>query len=85
MKLNWSVYILECIDGTYYTGSSNNVERRIIEHNTNNSLGAKYTKTRRPIKLIYSKHIGSRGDALKEELRIKRLSKKYKIRLITGR
>lgn len=77
------VYILECSDGTLYTGISVDIERRIQEHNTS-PLGAKYTKGRLPVKLIYSKAFLNRSLASKEEARIKKLSHDQKLALISN-
>jgi putative endonuclease len=75
------VYILECSDHTFYTGITTNLDRRISEHN-NSKLGAKYTKVRRPVKLVYSKEFINRSEASKEESKIKKLSRDEKIRRI---
>lgn len=76
------VYILECADQTFYTGITTDLDRRIKEHN-NSKLGAKYTKVRRPVKLIYSKEFENRSEASIEEFRIKKLSRLEKLNLIT--
>jgi|APCry1669188910_1035180.scaffolds.fasta_scaffold03952_7 putative endonuclease len=73
----YQVYIVKCSDGTLYTGISTDVERRVEKHNR--GTGAKYTKTRRPVLLLYSQTIGTRSDALKEEYRIKQLRKDEKL------
>jgi len=78
------LYILKCKDKTLYTGIANNLERRIQEHNESN-LGAKYTRARRPVKLVYLKRFKNRSNALKEEARIKKLSRKEKLELIKNR
>lgn len=75
------VYVLECNDGTLYTGISSDINRRIEEHN-NSKLGAKYTKVRRPVRLIYSKEFEDRSAALVEEARIKKLSRIQKLDFI---
>lgn len=74
-------YIVECADQTFYTGITTDLERRIQEHNENDR-GAKYTRTRRPVKLVFSCQFKSRSAATKEELRIKSLSKKEKKALV---
>ena len=79
--MDYSVYIVECADGTYYTGITTNVERRILEHNFS-FKSAKYTRSRRPVKLVYSELIGSRSAASKEECRIKKLTRLKKKKLI---
>ena len=75
------LYILECSDKTLYTGITTNLERRIKEHN-GLKTGAKYTKIRRPVKLLYSKEFENRSQALKEEAKIKKLTRLQKFDLI---
>lgn len=70
----WYVYILKCSDDTLYTGVTTDLDRRLEEHNTS-KLGAKYTRVRRPVELVYSKKLKNRGDAMREEYRIKKLSR----------
>lgn len=74
------LYILECIDQTLYTGITTDLNRRITEHN--NNLGAKYTKGRGPVKLIYSQEFKNRSEATKEETRIKKLTRLQKMAII---
>lgn len=76
------VYIIKCIDGTLYTGITRNLEKRLFEHN-NTEKGAKYTKNRRPVKLVYFKDFPDRSSASKEESRIKKLSKIEKQEIIS--
>ena len=76
----WKVYIIECSDLTYYTGITNNVEKRIDTHNK--KKGAKYTKTRTPVKLVYQQPFETKSLAAKEEWRIKQLTRNQKILLI---
>lgn len=73
----WYVYLLECADGTIYTGIAVDVEERIKKHGT--KAGAKYTRNRGPFKLINSFKCGTRSEALKLEYKIKQLSKKEKL------
>jgi len=73
----WYLYILQCSDNTYYTGITKNLDKRIQEHNTS-TLGAKYTKGRRPVKLVYTKKYHNQSLALKAEHQTKKLSKKAK-------
>ena len=77
----WYVYILKCCDGTFYTGVTKNLERRVQEHNSS-GLGAKYTRGRRPVKLVYSRKFKNRINASREEYRIKQLTRKEKLLLI---
>ncbi|MDD2224629.1 MAG: GIY-YIG nuclease family protein [Candidatus Shapirobacteria bacterium] len=74
------LYILQCSDDTLYTGITTDLDRRIEEHN-NSKLGAKYTKVRRPVKLVYSQQFTDRSEASKEESRIKKLSRQQKLSL----
>jgi putative endonuclease len=76
----WNVYIIQCADATLYTGISNDVAKRVETHN--NKKGAKYTKTRTPVKLVYQQSFESKSLAAKEEWRIKQLTKSQKISLI---
>ncbi|NTW22469.1 GIY-YIG nuclease family protein [Candidatus Falkowbacteria bacterium] len=77
----WHVYIIRCADGTLYTGITNDLERRIKEHNTS-VVGSKYVKARRPVSLVYSREAADRSEASKEESRIKKLSRQEKLSLI---
>ena len=76
----WYVYILKCADKTFYTGITNNLDRRVEEHNSS-ALGAKYTRARRPAKLVYSRRFKNRSNAQREEHRIKRLKREEKEKL----
>lgn len=77
----YHVYILTCADGSLYIGITTDVERRLHEHNCT-SRGAKYTRSRRPVKLAASWPVDDRSAALREEARIKRLTRKQKLELI---
>ena len=77
----YCLYILECADRTLYTGITVNVRRRVGEHNAS-TRGAKYTRSRRPVTLVYSKKFRSRAAASKEEFRIKTLSRPEKLKLV---
>lgn len=79
---DWYIYIVKCSDQTYYTGASTDVAKRIDAHNK--SKGAKYTKARLPVALVYSEKIGSKSDALKKEYQIKQLSRTEKEKLIAS-
>ncbi|MGL5831120.1 MAG: GIY-YIG nuclease family protein [Candidatus Altimarinota bacterium] len=72
------VYILECSDQTFYIGSTNDLEKRIHQHN-NLKSGAHYTKIRRPVKLIYSEELPDLGSARSREAFLKRLTRTEKI------
>lgn len=73
-------YIVECKDGSLYTGWTNHLEKRIQAHNEGN--GAKYTKSRRPVKLVYFEEYETKEEAMKREYAIKQLTKKRKNQLI---
>lgn len=77
----WNVYIVECCDHTLYTGITTDLDRRVAEHNWN-GYWAKYTKMRQPVQLVYSIQMENRSEASKEEIRIKKLSRKQKQELI---
>ncbi|BBB25588.1 GIY-YIG nuclease family protein [Amphritea japonica] len=80
----WCVYIVRCADGSLYTGVTTDSVRRVIEHNQNDRLGAKYTRARRPVNLVYQEPCDNRSDACKREAEIKKLSRQRKITLITA-
>ena len=73
-------YIVECSDGTYYTGWAVDPERRVTVHNK--GRGAKYTKTRLPVKLVYIEELPDRNSAMKREITIKRMQRGRKVKLI---
>lgn len=74
------IYIIECADGTFYTGWTTDVDRRILVHNTDK--GAKYTRGKTPVKLVYTETFETKSEALKRERSIKKLSREDKIKLI---
>ncbi|GAB4533895.1 MAG: GIY-YIG nuclease family protein [Anaerolineales bacterium] len=75
-------YIVLCADDTYYTGWSTDPRRREREHNRGH--GARYTRTRRPVRLVYVESVSSRPDALRREREIKRLPRRRKQALVSG-
>jgi len=75
----WYVYLVQCSDSTLYCGISNNVPKRVSCHNS--GKGARYTKTRRPVKLLYTEECGTKSSALKREYVIKQKSRKQKLSL----
>ena len=79
--MSFFVYIVECSDHSYYCGYTDNLTERVWEHNACKT-GAKYTKARRPVKLIYSEELGSKNDAMRREAAIKKLPRKKKELLI---
>jgi len=78
--MSFFCYLLECADGTYYTGWTTDPTRREKEHNA--GRGAKYTRSRRPVKLIYVEEQPDRGSAQKREIAIKKFSRKRKEKLV---
>jgi putative endonuclease len=78
-----SVYILRCSDGTLYTGSTVDLKKRVREHNESKQ-GAKYTRARRPVKLVYSEDFEELSDARSREAEIKRLTREEKLQLVKG-
>jgi putative endonuclease len=79
--VSYFVYILECNDGSLYTGITTDIIKRLDEHNTKPS-GAKYTKARRPVKLLYDEFSCDRSSASKREYEIKKLTRLKKLQLI---
>ena len=77
---SWRIYIVRCADDTLYTGVARNLTARIAQHNA--GAGARYTRTRRPVSLVYSEPATSRSDAQKREYAIKKLTKRQKHALI---
>lgn len=80
MDKTWKLYILRCGDGTLYTGITTDVDARLSAHR--NGKGAKYTRGRLPLELVYSEECGSRSDALKREFAIKSLPRAEKEQLL---
>lgn len=79
----WYVYILRCADGSLYTGVATDLERRLREHNA--GRGARYTRGRAPVALVYQERCADRRGAARREHRIKRLSRAAKLGLLAGR
>ena len=80
MEQNWKVYILRCGDGSLYTGISTDVARRLEEHRS--GKGAKYTRSRGPLELVYEEACADKSAALRRELEIKALPRAEKLKLI---
>ena len=80
MKTAFYCYILECSDGTFYTGWSTDPERRLREHNS--GAGARYTRSRRPVRLVYLEELPDKSSALKRERAIKALPRLKKLKLV---
>lgn len=79
----WTVYMLCCKDGTLYTGCTNDLDRRLRAHQS--GQGAKYTKSRRPVRLVYQEAAEDRSAALRREAAIKRLSRQEKLKLMEAK
>lgn len=78
----YHLYILRCADDTLYTGITTDLDRRLAEHNGELARGAKYTKARRPVVLVYSRRFRTRSNASREEARVKQLTRTEKLNLI---
>ncbi len=78
----WHVYVVRCADATLYTGVAKDLHARIAQHNA--GRGAKYTKSRRPVTLVYQEAVANRGAALRREHEIKRLAPQAKRVLVSG-
>ena len=76
----WFVYVVECNDGSFYTGITNDLERRCKEHNE--GTASRYTRSRRPVTMRYHEHCDSRSHALIRECSVKLLSRKQKLELV---
>ena len=79
---DWYLYILECADGTLYTGITLDLERRLGEHN--GGQGAKYTRARLPVKMVYHIEVADRSRASKMEYRVKKMPRAKKLEIISG-
>ncbi|MET0068911.1 MAG: GIY-YIG nuclease family protein [Candidatus Thiodiazotropha sp.] len=78
----WTVYMVRCADRTIYTGIARDLVRRVAEHNSGS--GAKYTRGRAPVELVFAEDLNSHGEALRREYEIKQMSRARKLRLIEG-
>ena len=78
----WHVYLVRCADSTLYTGVAMDVARRVAEHNGAGKAGARYTRSRRPVQLVYHEAAANRSAACKREYRIKQLPRREKLALI---
>lgn len=83
MNSEWFVYIVQCADSTFYTGITTDVARRVREHNEA-SVGARYTRVRRPVMLVYSESALDRSAAAKREAQIKKLPRSGKMALLAS-
>lgn len=82
LRLDWFVYLLQCADQSIYTGITTDLNRRMLEHNSGKK-GAKYTRSRRPVELVWMRPCRSQGEALRLEMRIKRMSRTEKIKMVS--
>jgi putative endonuclease len=80
MNMDWVVYILQCSDGSLYTGITNNLARRIERHGS--GKGAKYTRGRRPLKCVFFCHCSTKSEALRYEHNIKKTKRANKLKMI---
>jgi len=80
LEKKWYVYILCCSDDTLYAGITNAPERRLAAHNQ--GVASKYTRSRRPVNMVYCEEAAEKGDALRRELAIKAMSRQQKLALI---
>lgn len=78
----WYVYILRCADGTLYTGMTDDVEKRLKAHRA--GKGAKYTRGRGPLELVYTEQLPDKSSALKREIAIKKLTRAQKLMLLNA-
>ena len=80
MEHTWKLYMLRCCDGSLYTGITTDVEKRIAVHNS--GKGAKYTRSRKPVELVYQEACADHSHALRRELEIKAMKREQKLKLI---
>ncbi|MBN1527403.1 MAG: GIY-YIG nuclease family protein [Candidatus Omnitrophica bacterium] len=78
----WSVYIVKCADGKFYTGISNDVSKRVATHNK--GQGCRFTRFRHPVELVYCEQLGTKSAARKRELEIQEYSRSKKLTLISN-
>ena len=83
MERKWYVYILQCADGTLYTGITNDLDRRLKAHNA--GTASKYTRVRRPVAMVYREEADTKGNALRRELQIKSMSRQQKVDLFNDK
>jgi putative endonuclease len=78
----WFVYMVRCADESLYTGIAKDVARRVEEHNAGGILGARYTRARRPVELVYTEAVETRAEAARREYEIKQLTRQEKGELV---
>jgi len=84
LNMQWYMYIVRCADGSLYTGITKDLERRVREHNSNNILGAKSLRNKRPVVLTYYELFATQSEAAKREKSVKSWTREYKLKLIEG-
>jgi len=82
--MTWTVYIVRCADESLYTGITKELDRRINEHNTDDKKGARYTRARRPVSLVYQENYQNRSQASQREWALKQLTRTEKLQIISG-
>lgn len=80
--MTWKVYMVQCSDDSLYTDITTDLARRIDEHNFDNKKGARYTRIRRPVKLVYEEDYDDRAQASSREYRLKKLPRTEKLKLV---
>ncbi|MEM7357606.1 MAG: GIY-YIG nuclease family protein [Pseudomonadota bacterium] len=80
--MSWFVYMLRCADDSLYTGITKDLERRLAEHNYDNKKGARYTRARRPVQVVYQLSCENRASASQAEARLKKLNRQQKLALL---
>jgi len=83
--MTWKVYMLQCADNSLYTGITTDLERRVKEHNTDNKKGARYTRVRRPVLLVYQEKCDNRAHASTREYQLKKLPRSKKLKLVLNK
>lgn len=80
--MRWYVYIVQCRDGSLYTGATDDVAARVAKHNA--GKGARYTRSRRPVRLVWQRRAKDKSRALSVEARVKQLTRAQKLAMVTG-
>jgi putative endonuclease len=80
----WFVYMLRCADDSLYTGITTDVQRRLLEHNSQDGSAARYTRSRQPVQLVYQETVASRSEATRREMEIKAMDRMAKEALVAG-
>ncbi len=80
---DWRIYMVRCVDGTLYTGITTDIKRRLAQHNGVTKGGARYTRCRRPVELVWAEQCEDRSEASRREHAVKKLTRQEKLTLIT--